>query len=74
MMLNWTRSCRLDAADFYGDAAVARDALAHRRQFNVSRRGTACKVDLIIRKTGPSAARVDRRQHVDVGFGRHLAM
>ena len=35
----------------------------------------ACKVDLIIRKDRPfSREEFDRRRHVDIGFGRRLAM
>lgn len=65
----------LDAANFYVDAAGARDALAHRRQFNVIDTSYACKVDLIIRKDRPfSREEFDRRQQVDIGFGRLLAM
>jgi hypothetical protein len=65
----------LDAANFYVDAAGARDALAHRRQFNVIDTRNASKVDLIIRKDRAfSREEFDRRRHVDVGFGRPLAM
>jgi hypothetical protein len=65
----------LDAANFYVDPAGARDALAHRRQFNVIDTRYACKVDLIIRKDRAfSREEFDRRQYVDVGFGRPLAM
>jgi hypothetical protein len=65
----------LDAAKFYVDESGARDALAHRRQFNVIDTVRACKVDLIIRKDRAfSREEFLRRQHVDVGFGRTLAM
>jgi hypothetical protein len=65
----------LQAAHFYVDARGAREALAQRRQFNVIDTEQACKVDLIIRKDRPfSRAEFDRRQHVDAGFGRPLAM
>jgi hypothetical protein len=65
----------LDAASFYVDAAAAREALAQRRQFNVIDTAHACKVDLIVRKDRAfSREEFDRRQHVDIGFGRPLAM
>lgn len=65
----------LDASNFYVDAAGARNALAQRRQFNVIDTAHACKVDLIVRKDRAfSREEFGRRQHVDVGFGRPLAM
>jgi hypothetical protein len=65
----------LETANFYVDAAGAYDALVSRRQFNVIDMRYACKVDLIIRKDRPfSREEFDRRQHVDIGFGRQLAM
>jgi hypothetical protein len=65
----------LDGANFYIDPLSAREALAHRRQFNVIDTTNACKVDLIIRKDRAfSREEFGRRQHVDVGFGRPLAM
>jgi hypothetical protein len=65
----------LGAAHFYVDARGAHDALAQRRQFNVIDMRYACKVDLIIRKDRAfSREEFERRQHVDIGFGRPLAM
>jgi hypothetical protein len=65
----------LETANFYVDAAGARDALAQRRQFNVIDATHACKIDLIIRKDRDfSREELDRRQHVEIGFGRPVAM
>jgi len=65
----------LDAANFYVDAAGAREALAQRRQFSAIDAAHAWKIDLIIRKEREfSREEFSRRQHVDVGFGRPLAM
>jgi hypothetical protein len=65
----------LDAANFYVDAATARDAFASRRQFNVIETSQACKIDLIIRRDRAfSREEFSRRQPVDVGFGRPLVM
>lgn len=65
----------LDAANFYVDAAGAHNALADRRQFNVIDTRYACKIDFIIRKDRAfSREEFNRRQHVDVGFGRPLTM
>jgi len=65
----------LATASFYVDSAGAHDALSSRRQFNVIDMRYACKVDLIIRKDRPfSREEFGRRQLVDIGFGRQLAM
>ena len=66
-----------EAGGFYVDPAGARDALMHRRQFNVIEMGHACKVDLIIRKDRAFSREREefaRRQTVDLGLGRPLSM
>jgi hypothetical protein len=58
------------AAGHYVDAARARDALRHRRQFNVVDARSAFKIDLIVRKERPfSREELDRRQPVDLAPG-----
>ena len=56
----------LAAEGYYADASVAREALRHRRQFNVIDPETAFKIDLIVRKDRPFSveefARRERRQ------------
>lgn len=65
----------LDAAGFYVDARAARAALEHRRLFNATDIQHACKIDLIIRKDRPfSLEELGRRQHVDLTFGRGVAV
>jgi hypothetical protein len=58
----------LSAAHLYVDLDVARDALRHRRQFNVIDGASAFKLDLIIRKDRPfSREEFARRQAVELG-------
>ena len=58
----------LQAAGFYVDAGVAREALRARRQFNVIATATAFKVDLILRKDRPfSREEFRRRQAASLG-------
>lgn len=65
----------LEAGGFYVDLAGAREALTHRRQFNVIEMQHASKIDLIIRKDRAfSREEFARRQTVDLGFGRPLSM
>jgi hypothetical protein len=52
----------LQAAGFYVDAAVAREALRTRRQFNAISTASAFKVDLIVRKDRPFSREEFRRR------------
>ena len=66
---------RLEAAGFYVDATAARDALLHRRQFNVIDTQSACKIDLIIVKDRPfSREEFSRREAVDLALDRPVTM
>ena len=62
----------LGADGYYADAAVARDALARRRLFNVIDPATAFKIDLIVRKDRPFS-RQEFERRVRVPFGGHDA-
>jgi hypothetical protein len=65
----------LAAAGFYVDSDRAHEALVQRRQFNVIDPVHATKLDLIIRRARPfSIEEFNRRQRVDVAFGRGVAM
>jgi hypothetical protein len=58
----------LQAAGFYVDAGVAREAFRARRQFNVIATTSAFKVDLIVRKDRPfSREEFSRRQSGHLG-------
>lgn len=58
---------QLQAADFYVDPGVAREALRTRRQFNAIATESAFKLDLIVRKDRPfSRAEFRRRQPADL--------
>jgi hypothetical protein len=58
----------LQAGGFYVDAAVAREALRTRRQFNAISTASAFKVDLIVRKDRPfSREEFRRREPADLG-------
>jgi len=60
---------------FYVDAAVARDALRRRRQFNVIQTESAAKIDLIVRKDRPfSSEELRRRRPVELGGGTRVAL
>jgi hypothetical protein len=59
----------LERADFHLSADTARDALRHRRPFNVIEIARAVKIDLIVRKARPfSVEEFGRRQPVDFPF------
>ena len=63
------------AEGHYVDAARARDALRHRRQFNVVDARSAFKVDLIVRKERPfSRTELDRRRPVDLAPGVRVSL
>jgi len=65
----------LRAAGFYVDAASAREALRHRRPFNVIETGFACKIDLIVRRDRDfSREEFSRRRPVDLTFRRHVSI
>jgi len=65
----------LDAAGFYVDPDAARAALEHRLMFNAIETQQGCKIDLIIKKDRPfSLEEFGRRQHVDLSFGRGVAV
>jgi hypothetical protein len=58
----------LQAGGFHVDAAVAREALRTRRQFNAISTASAFKVDLIVRKDRPfSREEFRRREPADLG-------
>lgn len=62
---------RLLAGGFYADRGAAQQAIVDRTQFNVIDPESGWKVDLIIRKERAfSRQEFDRRQEVDLPFGR----
>lgn len=64
----------LAASGFYADTDGAREALRHRRQFNVIEMGRATKVDLIVRRARPySVEEFSRRLRLDLSFARAVS-
>ena len=62
-------------ADFYVSPEGAREALRHRRPFNVIETRHACKIDLIIRRERPfSVEEFARRRPIDLPFGLGVTM
>jgi hypothetical protein len=62
-------------AGFYVSPEGAREALRHRRPFNVIETSHACKIDLIIRRERPfSIEEFARRRPIDLPFGLGVTM
>jgi hypothetical protein len=64
----------LQAAGFYVDEGVAREALRARRQFNVIATASAFKVDLIVRKDRPFSREEFRRRRIAELWGAEVAL